>query len=92
MDITSDDVQNWLLGKATTTELKMLQEIIKLKLRTQLKVGDPVWFDARTRGIIHGKISKINAKTVKVLTDNGMQWTVDANLLQPEPTQTGNQS
>ncbi len=80
-DITSEDVQTWIMTKADDADLKLLQEVIGMKLRLQFKVGDAVWFDAKTRGIIRGTITKMNAKTAKVRTDTGVQWTVTPALL-----------
>jgi hypothetical protein len=85
-DITSEDVQTWIMSKADDTDLKLLQDVISLKLRLQFRVGDKVWFDTKTRGIIHGVIVKMNAKSVKVQTDAGMQWTVGPNLLNKDTT------
>lgn len=83
-DITSEDVQTWIMTKADDGDLKLLQEVIGMKLRLQFKVGDKVWFDAKTRGIIRGVITKMNAKSAKVRTDAGVQWTVSPGLLQKE--------
>ncbi len=80
-DITSEDVQTWIMTKADDSDLKLIQEVISMKLRLQFRVGDRVWFDAKTRGIIHGTITKMNAKTAKVRTDVGVQWTVTPALL-----------
>ena len=81
MDITSEDVQTWILSKATDTDLTLLRDIISMKMRIQFKVGDKVWFDAKTRGIVKGVISKMNGKSTKVRTDVGVQWTVSPKLL-----------
>jgi hypothetical protein len=83
-DITSEDVQTWIMTKADAGDLKLLQDIIKMKMQLQFKVGDKVWFDAKTRGIIRGTITKMNAKTAKVRTDAGVMWTVAPQLLQKE--------
>lgn len=81
-DITSEDVQTWIMTKADDGDLKLLQQVIDMKLRLQFKVGDKVWFDAKTRGIIQGTITKMNAKSAKVVTDGGVKWTVSPTLLQ----------
>lgn len=70
MDVTSDEVQNWILNKASDSDLKLLQEIISMKMRIQFRVGDTVQFDAKTRGIIHGTITKMNGKVPAVPVDN----------------------
>lgn len=81
---STEEVQPWLLNKATVSELKMLQGLIAMKLQMQFKVGDKVWFDAKTRGIIHGTIVKQNAKSVKVQATTGANWTVSPAFLQPD--------
>jgi len=48
----------------------------------EFRVGDTVRFDAKTRGIITGKISKINRKTIKIVADSGMIWKVSPTLLE----------
>lgn len=83
MDITTDDVHSWVM-KADETELRLLQEVISLKLRLSFKVGDKVKFDAKTRGIIHGTVSKMNAKSAKVLSDKGMTWNVSPQFLEKD--------
>lgn len=80
MDITSQDVHAWVMSKATQAELDLLKDLIAMKTRREFKVGDPVWFDAKTRGVIHGKISKINAKSVSVMATTG-NWKVSIDLL-----------
>jgi hypothetical protein len=84
MDITSEDVQTWIMNKADASDLKLLQEVISMKLRFEFRVGDKVWFDAKTRGIIKGTLIKVNAKSVKVRTDVGVAWTVSPQLLQKD--------
>ena len=46
-------------------------------------VGQPVWFDAKTRGIIRGKVVKINAKTIRVLSSTGVKWKCSPSLVRP---------
>lgn len=83
-DITSEDVQTWLMTKADDGDLKLLQQIINMRLQLQFRVGDKVWFDGKTRGIIRGTITKMNAKSAKVVTDAGMMWTVSPTFLNKE--------
>lgn len=49
--------------------------------KRQFTVGDKVWFDAKTRGIVRGTITKIMTKNVKVKADSGMSWTVFPTFL-----------
>jgi len=54
-------------------------------IRGRLCVGQRVMFDAGRRGVIRGMVSKVNPKTVKVRTDEGMIWNVAHSLLTIEP-------
>ena len=73
----------------TNDEINQVVEAIKLQ-RTYnarqtaraLTVGDTVSFDARTRGVITGTVTKINTKTVQVRCNRtqGM-WKVTASML-----------
>jgi len=73
----------------TSAELDQLIEAFKLQ-RTYLArqtartlmVGDTVSFDAKTRGVITGTVTKINTKTVQVRCNRtqGM-WKVTASIL-----------
>lgn len=73
----------------TTDEINQVVEAIKLQrtfnARTatrSLMVGDTVSFDARTRGVITGKVLKINLKTVQVRCDRTQGlWKVTASAL-----------
>ena len=80
MDLSINDVQTWLMTNAGTDDLKLIQDLCKTKLRMELRVGDPVLFDGKRQGIIHGTVSKINHKTVKVQTPLGL-WNVSIDFL-----------
>ena len=73
----------------TNDEINQVVEAIKLKrtfnarqtART-LTVGDTVSFDARTRGVITGTVTKINTKTVQVRCNRTQGiWKVTASML-----------
>jgi preprotein translocase subunit YajC len=54
-----------------------------------LNVGDTVTFDAKTRGIITGRVTKVNVKTVAVKCNRtGTNWKVHASLLKKVDTTT----
>ena len=70
-------------------ELNQVIEAIKLK-RTHLArqasrslmVGDTVSFDAKTRGVITGAVTKVNRKTVQVRCNRTQGlWKVTASML-----------
>lgn len=79
------------IRKMNRDELDQVAEAINLQ-RTflarettrRLRVGDIVGFDAKTRGYITGRVTKINQKTVAVkCSRTGTQWKVSAGLLEP---------
>jgi hypothetical protein len=92
-NLSFKDVQLWALSEATSDELDLLQEAIRIRRSNMFRVDQRVWFDAKTRGVIHGKITKIKQKNVQVLADNGVQWTVSPMVLHHEkavtPTSAG---
>jgi len=52
-----------------------------------LNVGDTVTFDAKTRGVITGRVTKVNIKTVAVKCNRtGANWKVHASLLKKVDT------
>jgi hypothetical protein len=90
MDITSEDVQTWLMTKADASDLNLVREIVSMRLQMQFRVGDKVWFDAKTRGIVRGTVIKMNAKSAKIRTDLGVAWTVSPQFLQKDtPVKAG---
>ena len=70
-----------LIKGASTAELHEFSKIIEQRLKVSFKVGNKVQFDAGNRGIIRGKIIKVNQKTVGVLADSGMRWKVHPSFL-----------
>ena len=72
-------------------EINQVVEAIKLQ-RTfnarqatrSLMVGDIVGFDAKSRGYITGRVTKINRKTVQVRDSRtNTLWKVTASMLEP---------
>ena len=62
--------------------IKERQREIARQESRKFTVGDRVSFDAKTRGIITGEITKVNRKTVKVKADGvGFMWVVSPSLL-----------
>lgn len=55
-----------------------LSQLIKL----EFKKGDKVKFNAKSRGLQTGVVTKINSKTIAVKADTGVTWKVSPNLLQ----------
>ena len=79
------------VARMDNDELNRVAQAIKLRrtfnARTatrSLMVGDIVGFDAKTRGYITGRVTKVNTKTVGVrCSKTGTQWKVTATLLEP---------
>lgn len=49
--------------------------------RSELKVGDIVWFNAKRRGTIYGRITHFNRKRLGLVAESGLKWKVSAQLL-----------
>ena len=92
-DDTMNNVQTAItaIRNMNSAELNQVAEAMKLQrtynARTatrSLMVGDIVGFDAKTRGYITGRVTKVNSKTVVVKqSSTGVQWKVSAALLEP---------
>lgn len=85
--VTFQEVREWAT-KATNDELNQLtaitnarRKILGLEIGMSFKAGDPVWFDAKNRGIIHGEFVRLKQKNAEVKTAAGMIWTVSPQLL-----------
>lgn len=59
---------------------RIRNEIVEIK-RRNFDEGDLVCFDSKKRGMVYGKIIKINRTNAKVLSDAGIKWTVHIGLL-----------
>ncbi len=70
-----------LVKGASTAELHEFKSILDRQLRVSFKVGDKVRFDAGYRGVITGRVTKVNQKTVSVKADTGMNWKVHPTFL-----------
>lgn len=49
--------------------------------RAELKVGDVVWFDAKSRGTVYGIIKQFNRKRINLTATTGIKWKVSPQLL-----------
>lgn len=88
MNMTYDDVRQWILSNADKDQLDQLSSLIRsrrdnlgIAAALSFKAGDPVWFDAKTRGIVRGKFISLSRKNAKVQADGGGIWTVSPHLL-----------
>jgi len=74
------------IAQMDVAELEMITAAIKarkliLNPIAAVEVGDAVYFDANTRGIIKGRVEKINPKTVIVRGLGGDLWKVSPGLI-----------
>jgi hypothetical protein len=88
-EMSTLDIQNAIFNIKSTDELRRIQGAISSQLthlsqqvKWRFNVGDRVGFDARRRGYVTGKVTKIMRKNIKVLADSGVVWTVGPNLLE----------
>ena len=80
---------NTLLDNLSAEDLTTVAKSAMIRARTMvnidLKIGDEVQFDAKTRGVKTGFLIKKNTKTSKVLvedkTGRRVTWTVTSTLL-----------
>ena len=66
---------------AIIDQIKARRGQIQTQIGGSYPIGDTVKFDARSRGIITGTISKINQKTIVVKTTMSGTWKVTPSLL-----------
>ena len=69
-----------LSAEQLMTVAKSAQVRANSKTKTELKIGDQVMFDAKSRGIKHGILVKKNPKTFQVLVGS-TTWKVSPTLL-----------
>lgn len=88
MNTTLVNFEKALSAISDADTLNMAWKLMKIRQNSigafnamAFRVGQRVTFDARSRGIVKGVITKINGKSIKVLADSGMPWKVSASLL-----------
>jgi phosphoserine aminotransferase len=77
------------ISKLNNDELNLIVEAIKLRrqfitktMARAIRPGTTVEFDAKTRGIIRGTVTKVNTKNIVVQQENTLtSWRVPANML-----------
>lgn len=63
--------------------IKMQRQFLARSTVRSLIVGDRVRFNSGRRGVVEGKVTKVNTKNVKVQQDNAYTvWNVPANMLE----------
>jgi len=64
-----------------TDALRRRNSALAIESSMSFVPGNEVWFDAKRRGIVHGTVLKVNLKTAKVKTMDGVIWSVATSLL-----------
>ena len=81
MTMNEDELK--ALNLAIVNRIKQIREIKSRKVRRAISVGDKVKFNSSKFGTLYGKVSKINLKTIDVMTGVGM-FRVTASLIKKE--------
>jgi hypothetical protein len=77
--LTEDELVE--LNHRIVERLKFLENMHAHREMMQFTPGEKVSFEASGRGKQTGTITKLNKKTVSVITENGRKWNVSPQLL-----------
>jgi hypothetical protein len=83
----------------TTEDLIMMNILICEEIETRLKKdrkkiisnflkGDRIYFTLESGKKCYGVVTKVNLKSLSVLTDDNRKWRIDAGLVQKEKSQS----
>lgn len=75
------------LNKRIVERLKYMNQVRRLMQMMEYQVGDEVTFYESNGNQISGIVSKLNKKTISVITKTGGQWNVSPQLLSKAPSQ-----
>jgi len=88
MEITEKDVINYLNKIKTKDELYHYHDILKArakqieqKIASKFNVGDKVKFIGKYGNEVKGTITKVNQKTIKLISTDNIRWKVSPSLL-----------
>jgi transcription antitermination factor NusA-like protein len=73
------------LNRRIVERLKYMDHVRNLMQVMDYRVGDEVTFNGSDGNEISGIVSKLNKKTVSVITKSGEQWNVSPQLLSKPP-------
>ncbi len=83
------DIQNAIYDIRNVNDLRRIQHAISdqfthlsQQAKWRFNVGVRLGFDAKRRGYVTGKVTRIMRKNIRVLADSGAVWTVGPNLLE----------
>lgn len=71
------------LNEAICQRIDELRERQAMQTLQQLRLGQTVSFNSSKSGPVFGTLIKVNRKTVIVASDEGRQWKVPVNMIQP---------
>jgi hypothetical protein len=71
------------LNQIVVHRLRLMQQIRAHGAMMKFRVGQRVQFTSTSGQLIRGVLSKMNQKSVTVVTDDGHQWRVSPAFLQP---------
>jgi hypothetical protein len=71
------------LNQIIVQRLRLMQQIRAHGSMMKFRLGQRVQFTASTGQLIRGVLSRMNRKSVTVVTDDGHQWRVSPDFLQP---------
>jgi len=77
-DMTDVELRN--LNITIVDELNHRRNVKNQTVKAQFRIGDDVKFNSRNRGLVEGKIVKINSKTI-VVKSGFTNWKVSPGLL-----------
>jgi len=69
------------LNRRIVERLRFLQQARAHVAMLRFRIGDRVVFEPDARGSVQGVIVRYNRKSVSVLADDGMRWTVAPGFL-----------
>lgn len=90
MSLTTQDIQtlNEIFSKmdredfhTAATIYKHWQNMLQHKAAIAYRIGDKVKWDSKYGRVEYGTITKVNSKTVKVMTSSNQLWNVSPSLL-----------
>jgi uncharacterized pyridoxamine 5'-phosphate oxidase family protein len=85
-DFTTEDLIMMNICICAEIESRLKKE--RKKIISKFLTGDRVYFTLENGKKCYGFITKINQKTLAVLTDDNRKWRIDAGLVQKEKKQS----
>jgi hypothetical protein len=71
------------LNRLIVERIRLMHQVKAHRVMTQFRVGQRVQFTTPTGQLVIGVLTKYNRKSVGVISDQGVRWTVGPGLLRP---------